>query len=71
MTTLIARQNETLDALLYRTTGGTAGIEALLAANPGVLASATLTRGTRITLPEALATTQAAVITAPSVTLWE
>lgn len=63
-----ARAGEPLDALLHRTIGRTAGaVEAVLAANPGLSASARLTEGQAVTIPAAAATPPAA----PLIDLWD
>lgn len=62
-----AHAGESLDALLWRTTGACA-VEATLAANPGLAAIAlALPEGTFVTIPDAAASTQPVGI----VQLWE
>lgn len=59
MSTIVtAHAGESLDALLWRTTGVSA-VEATLAANPGLAADAlALAEGTPVTIPDAAADTQ-------------
>ncbi len=64
---LIAQQNDTVDALCWRYYGRTAGaVEAVLTANPGLAAMGpVLPMGTRVAMPDAPAATRA-----PSIDLW-
>ncbi|WP_157218717.1 tail protein X [Flavisphingomonas formosensis] len=54
MAVYAANQDESLDALVWRTTGGgPAALEAVLAANPGLAAiAAALPEGTPVTIPD-------------------
>ncbi len=69
-----AHQGETLDALLWRTLGGSPGpaagvTEAVLAANPGLAELAfALPEGHVVTIPAAA---QVSPATLPSVKLWD
>lgn len=64
-----AQQNDTLDALLWRHLGGTAGyVEEALELNPQLAAlGPTLPLGTPVELPQ----TQPAARAAPTVSLWD
>lgn len=67
--TVTAQQDEALDALVWRAIGRSAGaVEAVLAANPGLAASATaLPEGAAVFIPAAAA----APISQPLIQLWD
>lgn len=66
MQTAYAHQHETLDDVLYRTTGNTAPIAQVMAANPHALHSPRLAEGTPVRIPRIPATKPT-----PTVKLWE
>jgi phage tail protein X len=66
---LTAQAGDVLDQLLWRETGSTAAIAAVLAANPGLAAvGATLAEGTVVLVPDDAA---AAAVIVPLVNLWD
>lgn len=66
MQTAYAHQHETLDDVLYRTTGNTAPIAQVMAANPHALHSPRLAEGTPVRIPRIPAAKPT-----PTVKLWE
>ena len=69
MATQTAHAGETLDALVWRTTGGgIAAVEATLLANPGLAGKGPhLPEGTPVSIPDAAA----APATLPLIQLWD
>jgi phage tail protein X len=68
MATVVAQQNETVDALAWRVAGTTAIVPDILRLNPGLAALGPfLPLGTRVVMPE---TTTGSVKTKTRITLW-
>ena len=68
-----ALQAESLDALVWRSTGRDSGVvEAVLEANRGIAVTATaLAEGTPVTIPAAIITLAASPLVIDTVQLWD